>query len=160
MCECVFVCVYVCVCAAACLWECVRVRVCVQENSAAGMRSRVIKALGCVIEADMRVLGFPDVQKAVRTALADDAVSVRDAAVDLLGKYLVHSRELAMQYFDVIVNASADPGLSVRKRAVKVGWVWGHQSRWVAHGGGSICLWRMHEIAQSCGLGHVPHGGG
>ena len=143
MCECVFVCVYVCVCAAACLWECVRVRVCVQENSAAGMRSRVIKALGCVIEADMRVLGFPDVQKAVRTALADDAVSVRDAAVDLLGKYLVHSRELAMQYFDVIVNASADPGLSVRKRAVKVGWVWGisqggqglgHQSRWVGFG--------------------------
>ncbi|KAF5830563.1 hypothetical protein DUNSADRAFT_14347 [Dunaliella salina] len=85
-------------------------------------RSRAVKALGSAIEMDERVLGHVDVQAAVCAALEDDAVSVREAAVELLGRHISHSPELAMTYFDLIGRASNDAGLSVRKRAVKVLW--------------------------------------
>eukprot|EP00955_Chlamydomonas_euryale_P070844 360874-Chlamydomonas_euryale.AAC.9 len=57
---------------------------------------------------------------AVRDALNDETVMVRDAAVELVGRYISGSSDLAVAYFDIIKNASMDAGLSVRKRAVKV----------------------------------------
>ena len=55
-------------------------------------------------------------------ALQDDAVSVREAAVDLLGKHISSRQDLALTYFDVLAKAVRDPGLSVRKRAVNIMW--------------------------------------
>lgn len=47
-------------------------------------------------------------------------MSVREAAVDLLGKHISSSRDLALVYFDVLATAVRDPGTSVRKRAVNI----------------------------------------
>lgn len=52
----------------------------------------------------------------------DDAVSVREAAVDLLGKHISSRQDLALAYFDVLAMAVRDPGTSVRKRAVNIMW--------------------------------------
>jgi hypothetical protein len=49
-------------------------------------------------------------------------VSVREAAVDLLGKHISSSQDLALVYFDVLATAVRDPGTSVRKRAVNIMW--------------------------------------
>lgn len=54
--------------------------------------------------------------------LQDDAVSVREAAVDLLGKHISSREDLALAYFDVLATAVRDPGTSVRKRAVNIMW--------------------------------------
>lgn len=54
--------------------------------------------------------------------LQDDAVSVREAAVDLLGKHISSKQDLALTYFEVLATAVRDPGTSVRKRAVNIMW--------------------------------------
>ncbi|KAA6428703.1 MAG: nipped-B -like [Trebouxia sp. A1-2] len=83
-------------------------------------RAKAVKALGSVAETDPRLLASLAVQKGVNKALQDDAVSVREAAVDLLGKHISSSRDLALVYFDVLATAVRDPGTSVRKRAVNI----------------------------------------
>ncbi len=50
------------------------------------MCAKAIKAIGTAIDVDVRVLSLPDVQGAVRAALQDESVMVRDAAVDLIGR--------------------------------------------------------------------------
>ena len=50
------------------------------------MRAKAIKAIGAAIDRDVGVLGLPEVQGAVREALHDDSVAVREAAVDLFGR--------------------------------------------------------------------------
>lgn len=54
--------------------------------------------------------------------MQDDAVSVREAAVDLLGKHMSSKQDLALTYFEVLATAVRDPGTSVRKRAVNIMW--------------------------------------
>lgn len=49
-------------------------------------------------------------------------MSVREAAVDLLGKHISSRQDLALSYFDVLATAVRDPGTSVRKRAVNIMW--------------------------------------
>ena len=60
-----------------------------QDGAAANVRAKAIKAIGAAIDRDVAVLGLPDVQAAVREALHDDSVSVREAAVDLFGRCAV-----------------------------------------------------------------------
>jgi hypothetical protein len=70
------------------------------------VRTKVYKCLGCVVEADSRVLGLPNVAAAVRAALVDDSVAVKDATLELLAKLINTNPALAGEYFDVLVQAS------------------------------------------------------
>ena len=45
--------------------------------------------------------------------MQDEAASVRQAAVDLLGNHIGARRDLAMSYFDTLVSASRDTSTSV-----------------------------------------------
>lgn len=55
-------------------------------GGAANVRAKAIKCIGSAIDVDVRVLGLPDVQGAVRMALQDESVMVREAAVELIGR--------------------------------------------------------------------------
>lgn len=59
-------------------------------------------------------------REAIEERLADSSPAVRDAAVDLIGKYVVQKAELALQYYPHIALRVTDSGLSVRKRVVKL----------------------------------------
>lgn len=52
--------------------------------------------------------------------IQDDSIAVREAVVDLFGKYIGGNQDLARQYFDLMVKATKDPGVSVRRRALKI----------------------------------------
>lgn len=52
--------------------------------------------------------------------LSDNSPAVRDAAVDLIGKYVVQRSEWAEQYYPLIAERVFDSGLGVRKRVVKL----------------------------------------
>lgn len=53
--------------------------------------------------------------------MQDDAASVRQNAVDLLGSSIQRDRDLVETYFDTLVAASKDPSsTSVRKAALKI----------------------------------------
>lgn len=63
---------------------------------------------------------LPVIMKAVSKRLSDESISVREAAVSLIGNYIARS-PLAMQsYHEFLVPCLTDPGVSVRKRAVKI----------------------------------------
>jgi hypothetical protein len=49
-------------------------------------------------------------------------VSVREAAVDLLGCHIGQDAELAASYLDMLIQSSRDAGTSVRKRALTILW--------------------------------------
>lgn len=88
-----------------------QVHVCAALNAAPDfpllqVRTKVFKCLGCVVEAESRVLSLPDVAAAVRAALDDDSVAVREATLELLAKLISTNPALAGEYFDVLVTAS------------------------------------------------------
>lgn len=83
------------------------------------------------------VLKRKDMQIGVNQKFLDQAISVREAAVDLIGKYVLNSEELIDQYYDIISQRILvscfsfflelrmtflfqDTGVSVRKRVIKI----------------------------------------
>ncbi|GLI61512.1 hypothetical protein VaNZ11_003892 [Volvox africanus] len=93
-----------------------------KEAYAAAARAKSIKLLGGAIEVDMRVLYMPEVQVGIKGALNDDSILVREAALDLIGKHICRSADVAAQFYDVLASAAIDAGLTVRKRAVRLLW--------------------------------------
>lgn len=60
------------------------------------------------------------VRQAIEMRLGDQAPSVRDAAVELIGKYVVQNPEVAAEYYPPLVRRIYDTGLGVRKRVIKL----------------------------------------
>ncbi|XP_063699884.1 nipped-B protein [Culicoides brevitarsis] len=91
----------------------------VRENSIA-IRTKAMKCLSNIVEVDQSVLGRKDMQIGVAQKLLDTAISVREAAVDLIGKYILSDVELVDQYYDMLSKRILDTGVSVRKRVIKI----------------------------------------
>lgn len=90
------------------------------DASVVAQRSKALRGLSLVVVADPETLADANVRMAIEDRLADSSPSVRDAAVDLIGKYVVQRSELAVQYFPHLSARVTDTGLSVRKRVVKL----------------------------------------
>lgn len=87
------------------------------------MRARAVKALASVVDAEPGVLGLPEVAAGLSGALGDEAVSVREAALDLLGRHMAGGDVgLAEAYFELLAGAS------------QVGAAWGCICVWVGGG--------------------------
>ncbi|XP_062548441.1 nipped-B protein isoform X2 [Armigeres subalbatus] len=84
------------------------------------IRTRAMKCLGNIVEVDQMVLARKDMQMGVHQKLLDTAISVREAAVDLVGKYILSDPDLIDQYYDMISTRILDTGVSVRKRVIKI----------------------------------------
>jgi cohesin loading factor subunit SCC2 len=93
---------------------------CVLNESSTRYRTRAIRALSLIVESDPNILGWPKVQASVKGRLYDQAISVREAAVDLVGRYILYRPDFARHYFDYLAERFEDVGLSVRKRVVKI----------------------------------------
>jgi cohesin loading factor subunit SCC2 len=84
------------------------------------MRTRAMKALSSIIDADPSILSRPDMQRAVQYRFMDQSTLVREAAVDLLGRSVLSRPELTAQYYDMLSERILDTGVSVRKRVIKI----------------------------------------
>ncbi|KAF9806781.1 hypothetical protein IEO21_08541 [Rhodonia placenta] len=84
------------------------------------MRTKALKALGQIVTSDPSILSTPNVRRAIESHLLDSSSAVRDAAVELIGKYMIDSPEFAADYFSKITDRIADTGLGVRKRVIKL----------------------------------------
>ncbi|EAA15100.4 AGAP009290-PA [Anopheles gambiae str. PEST] len=84
------------------------------------IRTRAMKCLANIVEVDQLVLARKDMQMGVQQKLLDTAISVREAAVDLVGKYILSDPELIDQYYEMISQRILDTGVSVRKRVIKI----------------------------------------
>ena len=63
---------------------------------------------------------LPKVMDAVSQRLSDESISVREAVVSLVGSYVVSSPVLANAFHSHLMPRLLDPGVSVRKRTVKI----------------------------------------
>ncbi|XP_050100628.1 nipped-B protein isoform X2 [Anopheles aquasalis] len=84
------------------------------------IRTRAMKCLASIVEVDQMVLARKDMQMGVQQKLLDTAISVREAAVDLVGKYILSDPDLIDQYYEMISQRILDTGVSVRKRVIKI----------------------------------------
>uniref|UniRef100_A0A5K3F1J8 Nipped-B protein n=1 Tax=Mesocestoides corti TaxID=53468 RepID=A0A5K3F1J8_MESCO len=90
------------------------------SESSVAVRTKALRCLSAVVEADPGVLARSDIEMAVRSRLMDTSTSVREAAVDLLGRFLVCRPELTAQYYPMLSDRIRDKGVSVRKRVIRI----------------------------------------
>lgn len=84
------------------------------------IRARVTNALSAIIKAKPTVLLLPVVQRAVEAQLVDESISVREAALDLIGQYILQRPEVALKYYELVLERVHDSGLAVRRRAIRI----------------------------------------
>ena len=84
------------------------------------LRSRTVKVLGDLATVNPEILQLSAVQAAVEQSLKDEAISVREASISLLGKHMVTDEELSMALLDTVIQATEDPGSSVRRSAINI----------------------------------------
>jgi cohesin loading factor subunit SCC2 len=61
-----------------------------------------MKCLTMIVEADPAVLGRTQMQLGVQHSFLDHSTSVREAAVDLVGKFVLSRPELIDKYYDML----------------------------------------------------------
>ena len=86
----------------------------------ASLRKLSIKAIEKVVDADPKLMLLSKVMNAVSLRLSDEAISVREAVISLVGSYVVSSPALANAFHAHLIPRLLDPGVSVRKRTVKI----------------------------------------
>ncbi|XP_068630090.1 nipped-B protein [Battus philenor] len=89
------------------------------ENTIA-IRTKAMKCLTMIVEADPSVLARPDMQIGVNRSFLDQSTAVREAAVDLVGKFVLSRPDLIDKYYGMLSNRILDTGVSVRKRVIKI----------------------------------------
>ncbi|PIK43250.1 putative nipped-B-like protein [Apostichopus japonicus] len=91
----------------------------VLSETAVAIRTRAMKCLSSVVAADTNILARNDVQKAVYGRFIDQSTSVREAAVELVGRFVLMQLSLTDKYYDMLMERILDTGISVRKRVIK-----------------------------------------
>ena len=84
------------------------------------LRKLAVKAISQIVKVDSSLMLQPKVRKAVNQRFLDDAISVREAAVNLVGTYVLLDPLVADAFHSSLVARLNDVGVSVRKRAVKI----------------------------------------
>jgi cohesin loading factor subunit SCC2 len=90
-----------------------------QDNNIT-LRSKAMKVLSNLIEVCEAIFADEKVKSAVKKNLYDAAVSVREAAVDMVGKAMALNPTHSNSYLDLILERILDTGKSVRKRCVRI----------------------------------------
>ncbi|KAL3869511.1 hypothetical protein ACJMK2_042182, partial [Sinanodonta woodiana] len=92
----------------------------VLSESAVAVRTKAMKCLTAVVESDPSILARRDMEKGVHGRFLDQSTSVREAAIELVGKFILIRPELIPQYYDMLSERILDTGISVRKRVIKI----------------------------------------
>lgn len=90
------------------------------ESTQITLRTKAMRAIGNIVAQDPALFHEDSVRRGIESRLLDASSAVRDASVELIGKYVVNSQELARQYMPVICARIADSGLGVRRRVIKL----------------------------------------
>lgn len=91
-----------------------------QRSKAMKCLSNILNSSG--VERASQLLARSDLQSAMQSALLDPSTSVREATVDLIGRFVLQSKDqnLCQRYCNLIGERILDTGISVRKRVIKI----------------------------------------
>uniref|UniRef100_A0A1I8EA76 Nipped-B protein n=1 Tax=Wuchereria bancrofti TaxID=6293 RepID=A0A1I8EA76_WUCBA len=88
----------------------------IHAEQAVGLRTKAMRCLTLIIEADHA----PEVRKAVQARMMDPNAAVREATIELIGKYLIAKPEYVPQYYPLLIERIKDSGVAVRKRIIRI----------------------------------------
>lgn len=91
-----------------------------ESNIPTQVRSKAIKCLSLIIEADPQILLKQKVFQCVEANFMHQTISVREASVDLVGRFITLKPELTNHYYKLLSARILDVGVSVRKRVIKI----------------------------------------
>ncbi|KAK9322636.1 sister chromatid cohesion C-terminus-domain-containing protein [Lipomyces orientalis] len=83
-------------------------------------RTKGLRVLGLLLAKDPSILGNANVMDSVSSRLRDSSPQVRDAAVDVVGKYILVKPEVTEKLYPILCERSGDTGTGVRRRVVKL----------------------------------------
>uniref|UniRef100_A0A915BWJ3 Nipped-B protein n=2 Tax=Parascaris univalens TaxID=6257 RepID=A0A915BWJ3_PARUN len=89
-------------------------------EGAVGLRTKAMRCLTLIIESDPEVLRIPEVQKAVQVKMMDQNAAVREATIELVGKYVIAKPDVLPQYYEILIERVKDSGVAVRKRVIRI----------------------------------------
>lgn len=90
------------------------------EDNQATTRSKGLKAFTQLLANDPSILNRPNVIATITRKSADMSALVRDSAIDLLSKCIALKPELQDEICLTILERTADTGVQVRKRCLKI----------------------------------------
>lgn len=90
------------------------------DPSNSSLRKLSLRVIDQVVKGDQTTMMIPVVALKVSERLGDDSISVREAAVALVGDYIARCPGAIKRYGNALVQCLEDPGVSVRKRAVRI----------------------------------------
>eukprot|EP00592_Proboscia_alata_P008805 CAMPEP_0194364154 /NCGR_PEP_ID=MMETSP0174-20130528/12062_1 /TAXON_ID=216777 /ORGANISM="Proboscia alata, Strain PI-D3" /LENGTH=1887 /DNA_ID=CAMNT_0039138029 /DNA_START=35 /DNA_END=5698 /DNA_ORIENTATION=- len=90
------------------------------DKNMVSFRKLAVKAIDQVIKSDSSLMVHPVVCRAVSRCFTDTSISVRDAAVSLVGSYVLQTPAIADIFHNSLVLRLDDVGVSVRRRTVKI----------------------------------------
>ncbi|KAF9312157.1 Sister chromatid cohesion protein 2 [Podila horticola] len=90
------------------------------ECSLVVLRTKSLRALSLIVTGDYEVLAQQNVRKTISLRLQDTSPAVRDAAIDLVGKYMLQDMKILRAYYEIVSDRISDTGLNVRKRVIRL----------------------------------------
>ena len=92
----------------------------VGDVNSTALRKLAVKAISTIMLVDPKLMHQKMVSAAVAQRFQDEAISVREASVSLVGSFVLQSPNSAVGFYPLLLDKLHDEGVSVRKRAVKI----------------------------------------
>jgi len=90
------------------------------DENIVSLRKLAVKALSQIVQVDASLMSQRRIREAVAKRFNDEAISVREAAVSLVGIFVLQTPELAKSFHSPLLSRLDDSGISVRKRVIKI----------------------------------------
>ncbi|ABN68178.2 predicted protein [Scheffersomyces stipitis CBS 6054] len=90
------------------------------DSNKVKVRAKCIKILSSLIEQNDELLLSPKIQESVSNRLFDNSPLVRDAVIDLIGRYMSSNPVLVDRFYKSICECLVDESVQVRKRVAKL----------------------------------------
>ncbi|OLY82821.1 Protein rad9 [Smittium mucronatum] len=84
------------------------------------VRTKALKALGTIASKNPKILALNVIKPVVKTRLRDISPLVREAAMDMLGKFIFSDMDIMKLYFKTICSRTVDKGAIVRRKVLKI----------------------------------------
>lgn len=83
-------------------------------------KMQAMKSLMMIAEVDASILKQSNMQENVKQAILDQAISVRQKTVEVIGICVLNRPRLIDHYYDFLLMGLRDNGVSVRKRCIQI----------------------------------------
>uniref|UniRef100_A0A158P7D5 Nipped-B protein n=1 Tax=Angiostrongylus cantonensis TaxID=6313 RepID=A0A158P7D5_ANGCA len=93
---------------------------CITSETTVSLRTKAMRCLTQIIESDQSVLLMPEVSSAAHNRMTDSNAAVREATVEMIGKFLVANYDAITTYYPLLAERLMDTGVAVRKRVIRI----------------------------------------